>query len=165
MAGWLEKLRNLVTAPAIGPTAGLTTGSAAPAGTDEAIALGVLLWSVAEADGRLLDAEKAQIAEGLSRHGGVAAADLALVLTAVEQAAKERIDLYSFAREAADGLTPAARVEIVKQLYRVACADGTLEHAEVETIRLIAGLLRVPHEGFIAAKLAVKDELSMGRAT
>jgi uncharacterized tellurite resistance protein B-like protein len=143
----------------------LTAASGAPAATDEAIALGVLLWSVAEADGRLLDAEKTQVAEGLARHGGVAAADLALVLAAVEQAAKERIDLYSFAREVADGLTAAARVEIVKQLYRVACADGTLEHAEVETIRLIAGLLRVPHEGFIAAKLAVKDELSRGRAT
>jgi uncharacterized tellurite resistance protein B-like protein len=159
MGDWLAKLRVLVAPPGSGPA---STG-AIQAATDEKIALGVLLWSVAEADGRFDDAEVTLISEVLTRHGGVDPADLALVLEAVRQAAKARIDLYSFAREAADGLSPPQRVEIVRQLYRVACADGSLRGEEVEAVRLVATLLRVPHPDFIAAKLAAKAEFALDR--
>lgn len=157
MSGWLEKLRGLVV-----PVTGPARKAPARAATDEKIALGVLLWSVAEADGHLLDAEKALIGQVLAGHGGVAPDDVALVLAAVEQASRERIDLYSFAHEVAEGLDAARRAAIVQQLYRVACADGDLDHAEVETIRLIAGLLQVPHKTFIDAKIAAKAEFEIG---
>lgn len=157
MSGWLERLRSLLV-PATESAKGPGGGSA----TDEKIALGVLLWSVAEADGRLLDAEKALIGQVLAGGDPSNPADVALVLASVEQAARERIDLYSFAHEAAEGLDATARAAIVRQLYRVACADGELDLAEVETIRLIAGLLQVPHKAFIEAKLAAKAEFSIG---
>jgi uncharacterized tellurite resistance protein B-like protein len=154
MTGWLEKLRG-----ALAP-AGATRGDEAVA-SDEPIALGVLLWSVAEADGRLLDAEKALIGQVLTDERGMAPSDAARVLAAVELAARERIDLYSFAREVADGLPAEARARIVRQLYRVACADGHLDGAETEAVRLVSTLLRVPHDAFIAAKLAAKDEFGV----
>jgi len=153
MAGWLERLRGLM------PTCGAATGP--DSSGDEPIALGVLLWSVAEADGRLLDAEKALIAQVLGDEHGVAAPDAARVLAAVEHAARERIDLYSFAREVAEGLDAASRARIVGQLYRVACADGHLDGAEVEAVRLVATLLRVPHDAFIEAKLSAKAEFGI----
>jgi uncharacterized tellurite resistance protein B-like protein len=156
MTGLLEKLRALVLPPMSSPP----KDARARAAADEQIALGVLLWAVAEADGRFHDEELAQIREILARHG-VAEADLAVVMASVEQAARARIDLYAFAREVADGLGAPRRVEIVTQLYRVACADGDLAHTEIEIIRQISRLLRVPHDDFIAAKIAVKAEFGV----
>ena len=157
MGGLLDRLRGLVAPGDIGDrTAGTSSGP-----RDDRIALGVLLWIVAEADGRFTDEEKALIGEVLSGHGGVGAADLVVVMASVEQAAKDRIDLYAFTREVAGGLKPAERQEIVRHLYRVACADGSMDHEEVEVIRQISGLLRVPHREMIAAKLAAKAEYGL----
>lgn len=156
MTGWLKKVREGVLATVTGSAT--TVGSAA---ADEKIALGVLLWVVAEADGTFLDTEKALIRQVLAEQGDVGPDDLAIVLASVEQAARERIDLYGFAREVAEGLDAAQRAEIVRQLYRVACADGALDHAEIEAIRQISGLLRVNHPDFIQAKLAAKDEFGL----
>ncbi len=158
MGGLLDRLRGIVA-----PVAPVRSG-AAPAVTptgDDKIALGVLLWIVAEADGRFLAEEKALIEQVLQGHADVGEADLVVVMASVEQAAKDRIDLYQFTREVAQDLTPPERVEIVRHLYRVGCADGTLDHAEVEAINQISGLLRVPHRDMIDAKLAAKKEFGV----
>ena len=159
MGGLLERLRKLVVPAAAQQEA----TQPATAAFDEKIALGVLLWIVAEADGRFLDEERAQIGQVLSAHGGVGDADLAVVMAAVEQAAKDRIDMYAFTREVAHDLSPASRIEIVRHLYRVACADRSLVNDEVEVIRKISGLLRVDHQDFIAAKLAAMAEFEITR--
>jgi len=153
----LDRLRGLVVPATVGGPA--DTSAVEPG--DDRMALGVLLWIVAEADGRFLEEEKAQIEQVLTGHAGVSAADLVVVMAAVEQAAKDRIDLYSFTREVVDGLSPAERVIIVQQLFRVACADGSVDHEEVESIRQIAGLLRVPHRDMIDAKIAAKAEFGI----
>lgn len=157
MGGLMDRLRGLVA-----PVAPAGPGPvAATPELDEKIALGVLLWIVAEADGRFLAEEKALIEQVLTAHAGVSATDLAVVMASVEEAAANRIDLYSFTREVAGDLTPAARVEIIRHLYRVAGADGAMDHDEVEVIRQIAGLLRVPHRDMIDVKLAVKTEFDL----
>ncbi|MFH1531881.1 MAG: TerB family tellurite resistance protein [Pseudomonadota bacterium] len=157
MGGLLDRLRGLVV-PSAAADGAANAPKAGPG--DDRIALGVLLWIVAEADGRFLVEEKAQIEQVLIGQG-MGAGDLAVVMASVEQAAKDRIDLYTFTREVAEGLSPAERVEIVKQLYRVACADGSVDHEEVESIRQIAGLLRVPHRDMIDAKVAAKAEYGL----
>jgi len=162
MGGLLDRLRELV-APRVQTSGGGRT-TAPRVALDEKIALGVLLWIVAEADGRFLDEERALIGQVLAGHGGVGEEDLGVVMAAVEQAAKDRIDLYAFTREVAAGLDPAARVDIVRQLYRVACADGSVDHEEIEAIRQIAGLLRVPHKDMIDAKLGAMDESGIERS-
>ncbi len=158
MGGLLDRLRGLV-APAA--PRGYRTAPAVTTTKDDKIALGGLLGIVAEADGRFLAEEKALIEQVLRGHADVDAADLAVVMASVEQAAEERIDLYQFTREVAQDLTPPERAEIVRQLYRVGCADGTLDHAEVEAINQISGLLRVPHRDMIDAKLTAKREFAI----
>ena len=156
MSGFLNRLRALVVPAAIGGQ----PQTPEPTSVDDKIALGVLLWIVADADGHFADEERQLIAQVLTSHG-VGQADLAVVMASVEQAAEERIDLYAFTREVASGLTPAARMEIVRHLYRVACADGSVDHEEVEAIRKISGLLRVPHRDMINAKIAAKAEFGL----
>jgi len=158
MTAWLARLRQLVAPLAPTHTAGGRST------TDEHLALGVLLWVVAEADGRFLDAEQELIRQVLTTTAGVDQEDMAVVLAAVKEAARERIDLYAFTREVASDVGGPGRAAIVRQLFRVACADGGLDAREIETIRQIAGLLHVPHAAFIQAKLDAKAEFGITSA-
>ncbi len=153
MGGLLDRIRGLVV-----PAAAMTDAARPARDIDDKIALGVLLWIVAEADGRFLPEETALIEEVLSTHSGVGDADLAVVMASVEQAAADRIDLYSFTHEVAADLTPDARTEIIRHLYRVAYADGSMDHEEVEAIRQIGGLLRVPYRDMNDARTAARKD-------
>ncbi|MBD3272421.1 MAG: hypothetical protein GF384_07795 [Elusimicrobia bacterium] len=125
---------------------------------DDKIALGVLLWIVAEADGKFLPTETQKIKQILTESAHIESRDLDTVLAAVEQAAQDRIDLYRFTHEINPGLPYAVKKQIIENLFRVACADHELAAQELETIRKIAGLFNIAHNDFIDAKLMVKQE-------
>ncbi|HOY08834.1 MAG TPA: TerB family tellurite resistance protein [Candidatus Omnitrophota bacterium] len=128
---------------------------------DDKIALGVLLWVVAEEDKTFLPEEESAIKEILETQGGVTPEVMPVVLGAIKLAARERIDLFTFTREVSQDLPYAAKKEIVENLFRVACADGDLAHEEQGVIRKIAGLCGVDHKDFIAAKLRIKKEFGL----
>jgi uncharacterized tellurite resistance protein B-like protein len=124
-----------------------------------AVALGVLLQAVAEADDRFMPAERNAMLNVLSGPGGVAELEIGPVVGAIQVAAAERIDLHSFASDVAEGLSYAQKVNVIEHLFRVAFADKDLDPDEEAMIRTIAGLLRVEHAEFIEAKLKVKNKL------
>lgn len=128
---------------------------------DDRIALGVLLWVVAEADGKFLPEEDAQIKEVLKVYGKIPDEDIPAILGSVKQAAAERIDIYRFTREVSQGLPYEIKLSIITHLFRVACADKDLDNRELEAIREIAGLLRIAHRDFIDAKIQVKKEFGL----
>jgi uncharacterized tellurite resistance protein B-like protein len=125
---------------------------------DDKLALGVLLWVVAEADHKFLPEEKDEIRTVLEKAGAVSPQDMPYLLGAIETAARERIDLYTFTREVSKDLPYEVKKGIVDQLFRVACADGNLAYEEQETIRKISGLCGIDHKDFIASKLKIKKE-------
>jgi len=128
---------------------------------DDKIALGVLLWVVAEADSRFLPEEEEKIKEILSSYSKISSQDIPLVLASVKEAAKERIDLYTFTREITKDLPFAVKISIIENLFRIACVDGELDNNELETIRQISGLFKIPHKDFIEAKIKIKKEFSL----
>lgn len=128
---------------------------------DDKIALGALLWIIAEADEKFLPAEEEKIKEVLTSYSNISKEDLPLVLTSIRQAVKEKIDLFYFSKEVKEELDYPARINIVKQLFRIACADGELAEVELETIRKIAHLFYISHKDFIKAKIEVKKELGL----
>jgi len=128
---------------------------------DNLISLGVLLWVVAEADKKFLPEETAEIQQILCAYGNISDEDISIVLRAVREAALDRIDLFSFTKEISPGLAYKAKVGIIENLFRVACADRQLDHSEHEMIRKISGLLGVDHKDFINSKGVVKKELNI----
>ena len=66
---------------------------------DDKIALGVLLWVVAEADEKFLAHEDEKIKEILILHSKIPEEEISTVLASIKEAARERIDLYRFTRE------------------------------------------------------------------
>ena len=131
---------------------------------DDKIALGVLLWVVADADRKFLPEEEERIKEILLSHSKIPNEDIFLVLTSIKEAAKERIDLYTFTHEVSENLPYAIRISIIEDLFRVAYVDKELDNDELEIIRKISGLFHISHKDFIDAKIKIKKELGLDSA-
>ena len=125
------------------------------------IALGVLLWTVAEADEKFLPEEKEKIVEVLKACEDISDDDMPIVLRAIEEASVNKIDYHEFTSEVKKGITREARIAIIENLFRVGCIDGDLDNDELEIIRKISGLFMLDHEEFIGAKVKVKKEFGM----
>ena len=113
---------------------------------DDKIALGVLLWAIAEADKKFLPDEEKKIKEILLSHAKISEKELPIVLATIKQAAKERIGLQRFTREVSENLPYNAKIPIIETLFRVACVDKDLDYDESETIAKIAGLFHIEHK-------------------
>ncbi len=131
---------------------------------DDKIALGVLLWIVAEADDKFLPEEEIKIKDILVEHGNVKVADMPVVLAATKEAAVERVDLYRFTNEIGDNLPYDIKKEIIHKLFCVACTDNDLDNNELEAIRKISGLFNISHKDFIDLKIQTKKEFGLSVA-
>ena len=160
MAGFLDRFRKNVIASAWKDT----IDEPKVRDIDDKIALGVLLWVVAEADNKFLPQEEVKIKEILTSYSKIPNEDIPLVLATIKEAAKERIDLYTFTHEVSDNLLNNVKLSIIEDLFRVACADQELNNNEQEVIRKISGLFRLSHKDFIDAKIKIKKELGLDTA-
>ena len=131
---------------------------------DDKIALGVLLWVVAEADDKFCAKEDEKIREILTTYSKISEEELETVLASIKEAANERIDLYRFTREVSKDLSYEMRKSIIETLFHVACCDEELDHNEMETIRKISGLFHLSHKDFINAKITAKKEFGIDTA-
>ncbi|MBU1853588.1 MAG: TerB family tellurite resistance protein [Candidatus Omnitrophica bacterium] len=131
---------------------------------DDKIALGVLLWVVAEADEKFLPEEEKKIREILSSYAKISDEDMLYVMNSIKEAAKERIDMYHFTHEVSQDLSYNVKVSIIERLFSVACADKDLDDNEYEVIRKISGLFNLTHSDFINAKIKVKKEFGLDTA-
>lgn len=156
-----EKIMSLV---ASGGTSDVQAEAGKNESIDNLIALGVLLWVVADADEAFLPEERDKIKEILQSYGKISEEDMPIVLRAIEEAAISRIDLYAFTSEVGENLSFAVKLGIIENLFRVACSDGEMADEEHEAIRKISGLLQIDHKGFINAKLKVKKEFGLDTA-
>ena len=132
-----------------------------PEEVDDKIALGVLLWVVAEADDRFLPQEQAAIEDVLTRYSKLKGEALRVVMASIKQAAEQRIDLYLFTSEIVKDMPYKAKIGIVEELFRVAVSDKDLADSELETIRKVSGLFGIGHKDFIEAKIKVKKEFGL----
>ncbi len=128
---------------------------------DDKIALGVLLWIVAEADEKFLAKEDEKIKEILTLYSKISEEEITTVLATIKEAARQRIDLHRFTREVSANLPYNVRISIIETLFRVACCDKELDHKEIETIRKISGLFHIAHKDFINAKITIKKEFGL----
>lgn len=131
---------------------------------DDRIALGVLLWVVAEADAKFLPEEEAKIREILLSYCKIPESDLSYIMSSIKEAAETRIDLYRFTHEVSEDLNYQTKISIIENLFRVACSDKELDDNELETIRKISGLFHLSHKDFIDAKIKVKKEFGLATA-
>ncbi|EJL6756009.1 TerB family tellurite resistance protein [Vibrio cholerae] len=78
-------------------------------------------------------------------------------ISAPEQEVKQSASLYDFTSQLRS-LSQTQRFELIKAMWEVANADGTIDPLEDAVIRKAAELLYVDHSQFIRAKLMAADK-------
>jgi len=121
------------------------------------LAVAALLVEVLRADYEVSDGERHQVLDSLQSVLGIDDVAGRELLALAESRVEQASDLHQFTSEINRALPSEARIELVRQLWRVAKADDVVHKYEEHIIRRIADLLYVSHRDFIAAKLAADD--------
>lgn len=119
-------------------------------------AFGVLLYHVALADKSFTADERDCIMKILAKHGIENEPDRERLFERIKSQHANQVDLFEFSHELKETLSYEERYLVIHDLFRVAFSDSELHNDEVERIRKIAGLLYVPHDNFIHAKITAR---------
>lgn len=139
----------------------LKTLFAAPGRADEALeprlqlAAAALLIELGKADYKRDAREYAAITDAVRTTFKLSAATVDELLREAESASAGATSLYEFTSLINAHFSEAEKFRLIRQLWRVAGADGNIDKYEDHLIRKIAELLYVPHAQFIRAKLEV----------
>lgn len=125
--------------------ASLAGGSDRPtvAADDPRVAVMALCIQVMEADGRVLEVEKATLRARFKAFYDLGEAELDALLAAGADAESEAIDFFRFTSELKRQLSEEQRVALVGLLWEIVYADGERSEMEDHAIWRIAELLGV----------------------
>ncbi len=146
----IGRLRDLLTAP-----------KSVEPGADQnwlRIAVSVLLLEIAKSDDEFSDAERDHIVETLVRRFELDEAEAHELMDLAHERRSASSDLWKFTNAINQRSTPAEKVGIMEEIWRVIYADGTLDAHEDYLAHKFARLLNLNHPQLIQAKLAVLNE-------
>ena len=131
--------------------------AAAEAPADDAgdalpLAVTALLFEISRADHDVDARERHAIATAVAQVCDVAADDLDALMESADRAVDEAVSLYDFTSVVNEHLEHGRKYELLLLLWRVAYADGRVDHYEEYFVRRIADLLHLSQREFIRAK-------------
>lgn len=85
-------------------------------------------------------------------------AEIEQLIDLAEEELADATDLYQFTRLINQHWGQEERIALIRNMWRVAWADGTVHHYEEHLIRRIADLIHVRHSDFIVAKRDTRPE-------
>lgn len=118
------------------------------------LAVTALLFEISRADHDVDARERREIAQAVARVCEVPAADLDALMDSADRAVEDAVSLYDFTSVVNEHLEHARKYELLLLLWRVAYADGRVDHYEEYYVRKIADLLHLSQREFIRAKHA-----------
>lgn len=119
------------------------------------LAAAALLIEVSKADYATGSAEQQAVIAAIRQHTGLQDDALNALLTQAQQTSAESTSLYEFTSLINANYSELQKFNLIRELWRVAAADGEIHKYEDHLIRQIAELLYVPHAQFIRAKLEI----------
>jgi len=119
------------------------------------LAAAALLIELGKADYRSDARERQAIAAALRNGFRLDDAATTALLADAEAASNRATSLYEFTSILNEHYSDEEKFHLIRQLWRVAVADGNIDKYEDHLIRKVAELLYVPHQQFIRAKLEV----------
>jgi uncharacterized tellurite resistance protein B-like protein len=129
-----------------------------PPGEDRlALATAALLVEIMRADREADASERARILEVLEATFSLPRTELEEIARLAEAEAEDAHDLYQFTRLVNERYGQPERIALVRNLWRVAFADGDLDRHEEHLVRRVADLLHVRHSDFIRAKQEARE--------
>ena len=122
----------------------------------EKLAAIALLVEVAMADGSMAPAERETLKKAIEKSHGLVGDELEILLENAKREQRDTTSSYAFTRVINDEFSPAAKFELVHNMWAIAYADGDLDKYEEHAIRKLSELIHVPHSEFIRAKLLAR---------
>jgi uncharacterized tellurite resistance protein B-like protein len=125
---------------------------------DVRIAACALFLEMARADGEFSDEERRRILASLKNEYHLSEGDALELIQATDQELGQSIDLWQFTKRINQRYSDEEKISIIRMLWKIVYADGTLDKHERYLVHKLSGLLRLGHKELIDAKLRVIRE-------
>ncbi|MFO7859209.1 MAG: TerB family tellurite resistance protein [Ectothiorhodospiraceae bacterium] len=134
---------------------------AAPEGNDDSeanehrlrLATAALLIEVTRVERRDDPDEAAALEAALQRKFQLDAAETQTLLRLAREEIERSVSYYGFTSLIHEHFDVASKARVVELMWRVAAADGVVEKHQEALVRKIAGLLYLPHQEAVEAKI------------
>lgn len=112
----------------------------------------MLLVEIARADHEVGVEELKAIQEALSGASALPESEINAILQEAVNEAESAVSLHAHLSVINEQFDKASKIALVEQMWRVAMANGDIDHYEEYTIRKLCDLLFVKHRDFMQAK-------------
>jgi uncharacterized tellurite resistance protein B-like protein len=126
---------------------------------DLTLAFCVLLLETARADEEFSDEEHDRVVTVLKSRFSLSNEESEELINLASRAREESLDLWGFTNRINKTYDREARRRILKEIWRIVYADGTLDAHEDYLVRKLTHLLRLSHRDMIDAKVSVLKEV------
>ena len=120
-------------------------------------ACAALLVEIAFADKDFDETEKTSLKQMLIETYAIDESDIEEIIKDAEETVSESTSLYGYTRVVNDEFEYEDKLSLLKNLWKVAYADGNLDKYEEHLIRKISDLIHISHTDYINIKLEIRD--------
>jgi len=128
---------------------------------DISLAVTAVMVEIMHIDGKLDDAEHDTIIEAVEKRFGLSTAEVHELVEKAKKATANANDMHQFTSQIIKHYKTEERIEIIKELWQIAMADGHIDPHEENLIRRTAELIGVYQRESIQAKIAAREEASL----
>lgn len=132
-------------------------GSAENRGTnlkDVRIATCALFLEMANIDGEFSESEQERILSLLRNDYHLSEDEARTLMEATKKELAQSIDLWQFTRRINESHSDEEKVHIIRMLWRIVYADGSIDKHERYLVEKLSKLLRLSHQELIDAKMS-----------
>jgi len=122
------------------------------------LAVTAVMIEIMHADDALDDAEHQTMFTAIEKRFKLTHAEVEALIEEAKAASEKAMDLHQFTSLIIEHFTTEERIDILKELWLIAMADGEVDSYEEHLIRRIAKLIGVYHGEFIQAKIDARNE-------
>lgn len=124
--------------------------------TDQRLAAAALLYHVIAIDGAVSAEERRKLCEVLTRHYQLDDDEVAELMAAAEAADHEAVDLYGFTSVLKRRLDADGRKGVIRMMWEMVYADGSMNEFEDNVVWRVAELLGVSSRDRMELKRSVR---------
>ncbi len=122
-----------------------------------ALAVTALMIEIMQADDEIDANERHTIFTAIEKRFDLSHAEVETLIEDATDAQNKAMDLHQFTSLIIDHFSTEERIDILKELWMVAMADGKVDSYEEHMIRKLAKLIGVYHGEFIQAKIDARE--------
>ena len=121
-------------------------------------ACAALLVETAFADKDFNESEQDSLKKSLLECYKISEEDINEIIEDAEITVKESTSLYGYTRIVNDKFEYPNKLNLLKNMWKIAYADGSLDKYEEHLIRKTSDLIHISHSDYIKIKLEVRDD-------